>query len=137
MENARISNQINLMRNIMRKNIHTVLGCKHIKHLGYNSSVLLQLYNVLNRSQHVNNYASPLKLTKWKPITAAQISHRYMLIFLSWFTSAFFIRYGRYGKLNQFSSILHITKVLLLPVVSWELVRWWLQINLWHSELIF
>lgn len=110
-ENAKISNQINLMRDIMRKNIHTVFGCKHRKNLGYNSALLLQLYNVLDRNQLVNNCASsprhPLNRTKLKTITA----HRYMLILLSRLTFAFFIRYGRYGKINQFSSILHISKV--------------------------
>ena len=30
LEKARISFQIKLMRNIMRENIHTALGCKHI-----------------------------------------------------------------------------------------------------------
>lgn len=117
----------------MRKNI--CIGCKNVKilaiiHLSTFTLCLVRVNMLIITCQHLN-------LTKWNVSTATQIPQRYMLILLSRFTLAFAIRYGRCGKTNQFGSILHITKVLLLSAVSWEQVRWWLQINLWHSELIF
>lgn len=112
-ENTKISNTIKLMRNFMRENIHTQWLQTH-KPSVYNQFLnRLQLFNVIDRT------CWSLCVEKLKSsINTANTSHRYSLILRSRLTLVFFIKYGRYGKINQFNSSLHISKVLLLPAVS-------------------